>query len=127
MFTVKVLFVCGANVNRSQIAEAIFNKRSKNNQASSAGIIAARKPRPLRNQHNNPIIPMKRFGYNLSKAKVKRITRNKVQEADKVVLLLKRKLLNRVPQYIQKRTDLEFWEVKSIKDEISFEEYCKLE
>ncbi len=34
----KVLFICRANVGRSQMAEAIFNKFSEGNLAVSAGL-----------------------------------------------------------------------------------------
>ena len=34
----KVLFVCKSNIGRSQMAEAFFNKFSKNHKAISAGI-----------------------------------------------------------------------------------------
>ena len=39
----KVLFVCSSNVNRSQIAEALFNYLTGTNRADSAGIDVNRK------------------------------------------------------------------------------------
>lgn len=125
--TMKVLFVCQANVNRSQIAEAIFNKLSEKNHAISAGIIARRTTVLLRNQHNNPIVPMKGLGYDLSNARVKRVTRAMVHSSDKIVLIFNKKYLADTPLFLLHRPDLELWDVESIGDEIDFVDYCKLE
>jgi len=123
----KVLFVCYGNINRSQIAEAIFNKVSKKNRSISAGV----KPRKLgifvKAEHNNPFIPLRIEGYDISKAKIKRLNRRMVNSSDKIVLIMGRRNLKDVPPYVRDRPDLEFWEVGSISDEAPFVEYCKLE
>lgn len=123
----RVLFVCVGNVNRSQIAEAIYNKTSKRNEASSAGLRPRKAGALLRNEHNNPVLSMREFGYDLSKARVKKVSRATVERADKVVCVFPRKYGKELPKYLRNRPDLEFWEVDMIGSETSREEYLKLE
>ena len=122
-----VLFVCVGNINRSQIAEAIYNKLSKKNVAFSAGIRPRRAGVLLKNEHNNPVLPMKMFGLDLSRAKVKKMNSAVVDSADKVVCVLPKKYRKEIPRYLQNRPDLEFWEVDAIRSETQFEEYLELE
>jgi len=121
----KVLFVCSANINRSQIAEAIFNRLSKENRSISAGLKPRKSGILVKAEHNNPFIPLRREGYDISHAKIKKLTRRMADSSDKVVL--KWKHLKDIPSYLRNRPDLEFWDIESISDETPFVEYCKLE
>jgi protein-tyrosine-phosphatase len=123
----KVLFVCYGNINRSQIAEAIFNKLSKKNRSISAGMKPRKSGISVKVEHNNPFIPLRTEGYDISKAKIKRLNRMLVNSSDKVVLIMGRRNLKDAPPYVRDRSDLEFWEVGSISDETPFAEYSKLE
>ena len=128
----RVLFVCGANINRSQIAEAIFNKMSKKGHATSAGTevgIHASNGTLVKNSIiNNPVALMKKEGYDLSKARVKRLTPAMVKSADRVVLLRPKKKLGGVlPACLEKAKDVEWWDINSISDDVPFNEYCNLE
>lgn len=124
----KVLFVCVQNINRSQIAEAIFNKLSKKNKATSAGIRPRSPGMPLKEEHNNPVIPMREAGYNLSGSKIKGLNSRITKSADKVVFIFnRRKHEKEIPAYLKKFPNKEFWEVESISDNLPFEEYCRLE
>ncbi len=130
----RVLFVCVANVNRSQIAEAIFNRTSKKNTGFSAGLAANPRGMLLKQAHNDkegdypPILPMKELGYDLSRKRVKRLNRKIAESADKIVFIFnKRKHQNDIPKYLKDFPDIEFWDVHSIRKGISFEEYCALE
>jgi protein-tyrosine-phosphatase len=126
----EVLFVCGANINRSQIAAAIFNRISKTSHAKSAGgeIKPGSNGTMLRKALNNPVIPMKAEGYDLSRAKIKRLTPRMLEVADKVILLRsKKKLKGVLPDNLRNLKDVEWWDVYSISDETPFDEYCKLE
>ncbi len=124
-----VLFVCRVNVNRSQIAVAIFNKLSRKNTATSAGMSPKVKGRrPLKDAHHNPIAPMKEYGYDISHQTRKRFNRKIAEQADKVVLIFsKEKYRGRLPLYFKNLTDVEWWDVKSISDEVPLEEYHRLE
>jgi len=123
----KVLFVCWANINRSQIAESIFNGLAEGDRAISAGISPRRAGVLVRNEHNNPFLPMCERGYDLSKARVKRLDRKAADSAGKVVLIFGRNHLKDVPDYLLRRPDIELWDVGSISDQTSFKEYCRLE
>lgn len=123
----KVLFVCMANINRSQIAEAIFNGLSKRDYAFSAGVKPSRAGVLVRNEHNNPSELMRAKGYDLSRARVKKLNKRAADSAGKVVLILGRKHLKDVPTYVRNRPDMELWEVGSINDDAPFQEYRRLE
>ncbi|MDG6995362.1 MAG: hypothetical protein JRN52_05520 [Nitrososphaerota archaeon] len=86
----EVLFVCWGNINRSQVAAAVFNKLSTQNHALSAGISPRRQGVLVKNEHNNPLVPMRNAGYDLSKSRVQRLTERMVDSASKVVLILDR-------------------------------------
>jgi len=124
---VKVLFVCVANINRSQIAEAIFNNLSKSNRAVSAGLKPNRVGVLVRMEHNNPVSMMKEMGYDMSKARVKGLTRKETESAGRIVLIFDRKHLEEVPAYLRNRTNVERWEVSGISDDTPAEEYHRLE
>jgi len=116
-----------ANINRSQIAEAIFNRLSKSNSGVSAGLKPRREGVPVRTEHNNPVAVMKEMGYDMSKATVKRLTKRRAESAGRIVLILDRKHLKDIPVYLRNRTNVELWEVGSIGDDAPHEEYRRLE
>jgi protein-tyrosine-phosphatase len=126
---VEVLFVCFGNINRSQIAEALFNRLSKNHHASSAGIAPRRAGIFLKDEHNNPVVPMANLGYDLSQAKIKKLDERAVNSTQRIVVLLNREKCERkLPEYLRRRKeDLEFWDIEKIGDDIAFEKYCRLE
>ena len=122
-----MLFVCVANENRSQIAEAVFNDLSRSNRATSAGL----KPRlvgaSLGVERSRFVAVMKEEGYSISNAKVKRITRKLANSAGKIVFVFEAKHLKDAPAYLLNHSGTELWPVESISDEVSVEEYTRLE
>lgn len=123
----KVLFVCVGNINRSQIAEAVFNRLSKHGHATSAGLRPRREGVPLTSEHNNPVDVMKEHGCDLSEAKIKRVTKRMAESADKTILVCERENLVGAPDYLKTRPGIEFWEVWSISDETTPAQYSVLE
>jgi protein-tyrosine-phosphatase len=91
----KVLFVCKANVGRSQVAQAMFEQLSKH-EASSAGADAdgvfARDPRPSRQlkdgaaRHSIPY--MRERGVDIGERVRTQLTPQMAEEADKVIVIL---------------------------------------
>jgi len=80
----KVLFVCVENACRSQIAEAFLNKLSSGKiVATSAGAKPAREVNP------SAVKVMQEIGMDISKQKQKpkMLTREMIEEADKVITL----------------------------------------
>nr|MCS5657579.1 low molecular weight phosphatase family protein [Dehalococcoidia bacterium] len=89
----KVLFVCNANVGRSQVAEALFNQLSRE-PAISAGTVAdaiveRTKPasRRLKDGGSSAITYMNEQGVDISESLRDQLTPEMVQEADKVVVM----------------------------------------
>lgn len=123
----EVLFVCVGNINRSQIAEAIFNRLSKNAHATSAGLKPRRAGALLTSERNNPVEVMKAKGYDLTRSKTKKVTRRMVESADMTVLICKRGNLKGAPSYLKGRRGVEFWDVWSISDETTPAQYSALE
>ncbi len=77
----KVLFVCVENSCRSQMAEAFFNRISKEARASSAGTKPASSVNPLAVQ------VMKEVGIDISDHKPKILTLEMIEDADKVITM----------------------------------------
>lgn len=126
----KILFVCRLNINRSQIVAAIFNKTSKKNHATSAGIATKIKDvgTMLKEARLNPIIPMKEYGYDLSHKRRRRLNRRMAEQADRIVLIFsKKKYAGTLPSYLEKATNVEWWDISSISDNTPFDEYRRLE
>ena len=106
----KILFICKANVGRSQIAEAFFNRLSKQNKAISAGThIRDHKGELL---HEFVIQCMSEFDYDLSKNTRKQLTPQIAKEADKIVVMTEKENL---PSYID-MSKVVFWEIDDAKD-----------
>lgn len=78
---VKVLFICGGNVGRSQCAEGFFNKMTKKHKTISAGTEPGDSVKPMTTGI------MKEFGVDISKQKPKLATANMISEADKIIVL----------------------------------------
>ncbi len=126
----KVLFVCAANINRSQIAAAVFNRMSKKGHATSAGmkIKPSEEGSLLSKVTNNPVALMKLEGYDLSRARVKKLTPAMLRSVDKVILIRRKESLHGVmPIEFKKLPDVEWWDVFSIDEGTPFDECCRLE
>ncbi len=104
----KILFICEANVGRSQMAEAYYNKLSDASGASSAGIVDL-----VRKYYGKPakeiVATMKEDGIDISNQNVKLITKNMVRNAKKIVVLCN---IDICPTFVLQHNNLEFHEVK---------------
>ena len=114
----KILFVCGANVARSQMAETFFNKicklRKKSHKAKSAGATPGKyEGEFVKDVSINTVQSMREFGYDISRKKVKKLDKKMVKDADKVVVLGVR--IN-LPDYVKEK-EIIFWNIKDPKNE----------
>ncbi len=108
----KVLFLCKANAERSQMAETFFNSLSRRNKAFSAGIVADKRhigwpPGRIVTEL------MLSLGYNeFEKGKQKQLTEKMAKKANMIVVLLSKSGRRKyVPEYIKRCNDVLYWDV----------------
>lgn len=104
-----ILFVCRANVGRSQMAEAIFNKLTKKHSAISAGLDPHKWENKSINEAKKVIKCMKEIGCNLKDKVSKRLTREIVENADKIIILGEKE---NWPSFLKNSNKVEYWEVE---------------
>lgn len=111
----KVLFVCNANVGRSQAAEALF-KRLSNHQADSAGTkadeVVARSNPPTRmlKDSPSPAVPyLKEMGVDISQNLRTQLTEDLVAQADRVIVMADR---DNWPDYLRDSDKVTFWAIE---------------
>ena len=114
----KVLFVCNANVGRSQVAEALFNQLSSE-PATSAGTVAdaiveRTKPasRRLKDGGSSAITYMNEQGVDISESLRDQLTPEMVQEADKVVVMADD---DNWPNYLRNSDKVVMWTIEDTR------------
>ena len=114
----KVLFVCNANVGRSQVAEALFNQLSSE-PAISAGTVAdviveRTKPasRRLKDGGSSAITYMNEQGVDISENLRAQLTPEMVQEADKVVVMADD---DNWPNYLRNSDKVVVWTIEDTR------------
>jgi len=94
---------------RSQIAEEVFNRLSKNNVAISAGlnpgIWEGKRARITRYFAS----AVKEIGYNIDNKISKKITKEMVNQADKIIVIGER---DNWPEYLKINNNFEYWEIE---------------
>ena len=110
----KILFVCRANVARSQMAEEFFNGMSKKNKAVSAGVEVKERGKMIGEISPVCVESMLEEGINIERKKPRQIKFKEVKNADVVVLITKE---GEIPDYVNKAKRLIFWDIDDPKDE----------
>jgi arsenate reductase len=109
----KILFVCRANVGRSQMAAAFLNSLTKKHTAESAGFATGGHAGKLLSEpvvgstSHHIITAMKEKGQDLSQNVRTQITSEMLAENDKVIVITKKA---EAPDELQKSSKVEFWE-----------------
>lgn len=103
----KVLFVCLANVIRSQMAEAFYNNLSKSKEGKSAGILYS-SPLRFRKPHKYAIAVMKEAGIDISKKKVKQITLEMIDSVDQVYVMIHKE---DCPYFLRECGKVKYWKI----------------
>ena len=116
----KILFLCRANVGRSQVAEAFFNRLSKKNKAISAGTHVGENKRL--GLHEFVVKCMAEEGIDLSKNRRKQLTERMAKESDKIIVMTEKENL---PYYLTGSNKITFWEVEDGKGQ-SYEFHLKM-
>lgn len=104
----KVLFICEANVGRSQIAEAFYNEYSKGKNAQSAGVVDVGKKYNFV-PHSDVINVMREKGIDISQQKIKIVKPSMLENVEEIVVLCKPEIL---PQFVKESTiKVSFYEI----------------
>ncbi len=112
----KVLFVCFANIGRSQVAQACFNNLSQHD-SDCAGIgvgeATARRNLPSRKMKNVPgqrsVHYIRReFGVDIAEKERQQLTPEMVDEADLVIVIEEK---NTWPDYLKEGGKVVFWDI----------------
>ncbi|MEK6872858.1 MAG: hypothetical protein AABW90_02510 [Nanoarchaeota archaeon] len=111
----KVLYICRANIGRSQIAEAYHNNYSHSSDAISAGTYV--------NEHDGEIIwenknakyvleVMNEEGIDIINNKRKQLNPEMVNQSDKIVMIAKKE---DCPIYLTKNPKVIYWDIEDAK------------
>lgn len=114
----KILFVCRGNVSRSQMAEAFFNQMAGGKYiAESAGAEAMGSDGTDMNgmllkdraSSAHTISTLKEIGIDISNNYIRRLTPEMVNNADKIVVILKPEA---VPEYLKENEKVVYWDIE---------------
>lgn len=131
----KVLFICYANVGRSQVAHAYFEKLSKHD-CESAGIavnerltamkLASKKLKDNPNQSSVRYI-RRELGRDIGEKEKRQLTPEMITTADLVVVIAEKQ---RWPSYLQECNKVLFWDIQDpvgMTDESADEVYRQVQ
>ena len=110
----KILFVCKGNWFRSQMAEAVYNKLTQSNDASSAGTYAGAPDEP-EGQKLTDLLPqdffhvMQSHGLDLCHKKTKKLVPEMLKNADLVVSMAEEPF---IPDFLRTSPKVIWWDVK---------------
>jgi len=112
----RIIFICRANVARSKIAEALFNKYCKNKgKAFSAGIKVSEGLKKMKlgeiDEAKNVIKCMEEEGINLRNKKPKQIFPEQLDNFDKSIIMAEPET---IPDFLLNNKQI-IWEVKDPK------------
>jgi len=104
----KILFICKANVGRSQMAEEIFNSTHKEDIAISAGLNPPEQWLGKKLSETKYVAPcMKEIGLDVNEKVSKKLTEEMVLESDKIVVLGEK---DNWPDYLKKANPM-YWDM----------------
>jgi protein-tyrosine-phosphatase len=111
----KILFVCKSNAERSQVAQAFFNSRSKKNRAYSAGLalMDSEKGFPPGRIVTELMLGAGFDGFRSQRRK--QLTEAMARKADIIIVIMgKKEAKEYVPEYL-KRMRVSYWHVGGLK------------
>ena len=131
----KFLFVCYANVGRSQVAQACFTTLSRHD-SDSAGIavnelivlrnLPSRKLKDVVDQRSVGYI-RREFGMDVSERERQQLVPAMIDEADRVIVIAEKE---RWPSYLQEGGKIVFWDIPDAvgqPDEIAYDVFRQVQ
>jgi protein-tyrosine-phosphatase len=111
----KVLFVCRANVGRSQAAMGLYNA-THIDKSESAGTITHFQDVSLKDREGaeNIVQAMKEVGIDISNNKPRQITPEIVNDFDKVIVMAEPET---IPDWLKNNPKTEVWTIQDAKDQ----------
>lgn len=107
----QVLFICKYNAGRSRMAEAFFNRFSKNDKACSAGIGDYPKSFFAKIGLWGTIRVMKEVGIAIPKELGRGVTQEDVDRSDLIVILLSKDQWKELPVFVARSSKTVFYEL----------------
>ena len=105
----KVLFICRANVGRSQMAEAMFNNLTKAHIASSAGLNPPQNWEGEKLSKTKFVAPcMAEISIDVSEKISKKITEPMVIESNKIIVIGERE---NWPSFLLNSGKVDYWDI----------------
>ena len=105
----KLLFICRANVGRSQMAQALFNSLTKDHVANSAGLNPPEKWEGEKLSKTKFVAPcMTEIGIDVSEKISKRLTESMVNESDRVIVIGEKEGW---PSFLSSFEQLDYWDI----------------
>lgn len=110
----KILFICKSNFGRSQIAETLFNSKSKNHTSISAGTengrVIGHKLGDFP-EHSNLFICMDEIGFDIRNNHSKLLTPEMIKEADRIYVMAEKETW---PIYLEESEKVIFWDIEDM-------------
>ncbi len=110
----KILFICKSNFGRSQIAEMLFNSRSKKHTSISAGTengrVIGHKLGDFP-EHSNLFICMDEIGFDIRDKTSKLVTPDLIKKVDRIYVMAEKETW---PDYLKESKKVIFWDIEDM-------------
>lgn len=123
----RILFVCRANMFRSQIAGAFFKKFCDKHEVESVGTLVNKEEGQKLKERNEKEVKliikvMKEVGIDIGENKIKQITLEMVEWADKIICMAQKET---IPDYLTESNKVICWDVKDAVHGSDYEFFVK--
>ncbi len=100
----EILFICSANVGRSQIAEGFYNYYSGGKKSISAAAIEDKREKYNNRPHPDIIKVMREKGIDISNQKIKLVNHQIIKNAKRIIVLCD---IKKCPMFLKKNKKIQ--------------------